>query len=1150
MKRRLAAFLTAAMIMSSLSMPVMAEETAAGGSAAESSMIAMQTAEDEDTAEAALGDTDPEAAPEDTSREGSSADTGDRTAGDESAVLTDDDRAGGAAVSEDGSAETGSAAAVSEAGTAETGSEPAGEDDIAETGTDRSGAGSGTDIDGDESELIEAASSTSGTWEGFNWRYDSDSYTLTITGSGAMPSPIDDDTEFRGWCGDENFYSCKKIVIGEGITSIGNNMFVGLTSLTAVSLPSTLTSIGDYAFLQCTALKSISLPVNLTTIGEGSFLQCSALTAVTLASASTSKLTSIGDYAFQECTALKSISLPSGFKTIGFSAFNGAGLTGIDLPASLETLSGYAFQNCTALSKVIIRTSLDDLTISDFGNCFSGCTKLTSLGSLDSGCSIEANMEETIPAWLFANASLTSIDLPDTVTTIGMAAFRNCPLQVLELGENVTSVGNYAFYCEDTTTPYVITVGNAEMTIGDYGLGYPAKIRGIYSSTAQEYSILYGVNFEGTDEGHNVYFYQGNVNLVYNTKTGIMIIYGRINGKESVGGSYSDSDGWTYPEWQEMTGYNHCLKEIQIIRGVAEITDVAFCFAYGLEKVTICSSVTEIGDYAFYNDFNLEEVIYANEDMEIADTAFEGCTAYQLSQIETLEGDWGDIHWSFDGESGQLTISGNGAIPDTPLDSDGYAIWPEDSWMSVTGLSRLITSVVIEDGVTRIGRAAFLTCLNLETVTMPDSVTEIGDYAFKDCTSLTKADAGPQVSRIGEYAYEDCRSLTSLTIANPYCQLGLTVDEPYAGAPLDIGLPTQTTIRGYTGSEAEEYAENYGNAFESIGYLVTVTFNGAGGTVTKKTVQLVTGSKYGSQGSLPTAAQANCTFAGWYTAQFGGTKVTASTTVSSTSDHTLYAHWTYNNTVEGFVTRLYNVCLNRKPDASGLTKWCNQLRSGTKTGVSAASGFIFSTEFKNKNLCNEDYVKYLYQAFMGRNADSAGLASWVKQLESGKTREEVFNGFAMSSEFKKICAGYGITQGSKIAIPTYGTQPTGACSVCGTEDGVTQFVKRLYSICLGRNADSTGLANWCAKLRNHTGTGASVAKGFFFSSEFTKKNYSNAEYVKRLYQVFLNRSADSAGLNSWVKKLQSGTSRLEVMNGFAGSQEFINICKKYGISAK
>lgn len=110
------------------------------------------------------------------------------------------------------------------------------------------------------------------------------------------------------------------------------------------------------------------------------------------------------------------------------------------------------------------------------------------------------------------------------------------------------------------------------------------------------------------------------------------------------------------------------------------------------------------------------------------------------------------------------------------------------------------------------------------------------------------------------------------------------------------------------------------------------------------------------------------------------------------------------------------------------------------------------------------------------------------------------------------------------------------------------FAVRLYEKCLGREPDAGGLAHWNQVLVSKERTGAQVAQGFVFSQEYKNKNTSDEEYVEMLYNVFLNRSSDSAGRAHWLELLDSGLSREYVFRGFAQSTEFANICNSYGIS--
>ena len=124
---------------------------------------------------------------------------------------------------------------------------------------------------------------------------------------------------------------------------------------------------------------------------------------------------------------------------------------------------------------------------------------------------------------------------------------------------------------------------------------------------------------------------------------------------------------------------------------------------------------------------------------------------------------------------------------------------------------------------------------------------------------------------------------------------------------------------------------------------------------------------------------------------------------------------------------------------------------------------------------------------------------------------------------------------------------TATCKVT-VEDPVNAFIRRLYSLCLGRNPDKTGFANWKNRLNSGQKTAAQAVQGFFLSAEFKNKNFSNAEFVTRCYRVMLNREPDATGKQNWLNRLKNGYTRKKVLKGFVESSEFTNICKSYGIT--
>ena len=124
-------------------------------------------------------------------------------------------------------------------------------------------------------------------------------------------------------------------------------------------------------------------------------------------------------------------------------------------------------------------------------------------------------------------------------------------------------------------------------------------------------------------------------------------------------------------------------------------------------------------------------------------------------------GSCGDnVKYSLDTETGVLTISGTGKMTDYyGTDSPFYH-------------NSNIKSLIIENGISSIGKYAFFSCASLTSVTIPDSVVNISDYAFFYCTSLKSAIIPNSVTNISDYAFYYCTNLTSVTIGNSVTNIG------------------------------------------------------------------------------------------------------------------------------------------------------------------------------------------------------------------------------------------------------------------------------------------------------------------------------------------------------------------------------------------
>ena len=160
--------------------------------------------------------------------------------------------------------------------------------------------------------------------------------------------------------------------VSYSVTTIGNYAFFDCSSLTSIAIPNSITNIGDYAFAGCNSLTSITIPNSITSIGDWAFAGCNSLTSITIPNS----ITSIGDYAFFACSSFTSIAIPNSITSIGDWAFAGCNsLTSITIPNSVISIGDYAFYNCDFLTSITIPNSV--VSIGDYA--FSTCYSLTSL---------------------------------------------------------------------------------------------------------------------------------------------------------------------------------------------------------------------------------------------------------------------------------------------------------------------------------------------------------------------------------------------------------------------------------------------------------------------------------------------------------------------------------------------------------------------------------------------------------------------------------------------------------------------------------------------------------------------------------------------------------------------------------------------------
>jgi hypothetical protein len=197
-----------------------------------------------------------------------------------------------------------------------------------------------------------------------------------------------------------------------------------------------------------------------------------------------------------------------------------------------------------------------------------------------------------------------------------------------------------------------------------------------------------------------------------------------------------------------------------------------------------------------------------------------------------------------------------------------------------------------------------------------------------------------------------------------------------------------------------------------------------------------------------------------------------------------------------YVEALYRSILDRNADAGGLANWTNALNSGAMSRLQVVQGIRNSPEHFTQE------ITAFYQTLLLRAPDPAGLQNWVQQLEGGLREEQIAFDFLNSPEY--------LSQGDK------------------------HFVDAMYTSLLGRTFDSAGEASWLNQLSTGSQTHQQVITDFLYSTE------SLSRLTEGYYEVFLQRQADSAGLNGWVANLQQGTPFLTTGQLFLASDELYN----------
>ena len=562
-----------------------------------------------------------------------------------------------------------------------------------------------------------------------------------------------------------------KVVIEDGVTSIGDGVFTFAHLFTEITIADSVTSIGDRAFENAFSLKYISIPDSVISIGDDVFVGCSYLEKITvdpdnkyysndsygvlfdkdkshLIACPANKIleeyaipdsvTKLSTYAFYGCWNIKSVIIPEDVTEIPDYAFQACTkLISVTIPDGVTSIGEYAFANCYALKNITLPEALTSIG----ERALWACSSIISL-------TIPEGITE-IPSYAFSCSSLTSITIPDSVVKIGPEAFYYCESATsITIGKNVQEIGFGAFWgckiIESIYIPASVTfIDKAVFTdcfnlkkieVDENNENY-ISVDGVLFNKNKTELLRYPMFKEGavytvpeSVETFDYYAFEDCENIEY------IIIGSKINTLSSC-------------LFQDCIN----LKKVEFLGELTRINNSSFENCVNLSEIIIHDTVTNIDLWAFRNCPSLKSINIPKNVSYIGQAAFDKCNALEDVYYAGSEEDWknisiiednnplheSNIHFNFAKENLEDKI-------EVELIDNILVISGSDGMLSIGNVAEYTlseysdtTTQIILDGIDAVGTNVFENFSKVNCVIINGNSIAIENGAFSGCTDLS-----------------------------------------------------------------------------------------------------------------------------------------------------------------------------------------------------------------------------------------------------------------------------------------------------------------------------------------------------------------------------------------------------------------------------